>query len=144
MEIKDNARIYLKTVQELKTYAWSWDWMYAYLFTPGEQRQAKGVEFFVCIYDNEEDYKKRMWGERVDSKYFLSLYFKQKWEWDGWYSGLLRDDENKKARWVSLNDNKFKRPWSDADKTLTFKPAEYRERQPKPETHPDWEWEGIL
>jgi hypothetical protein len=38
-----------------------------------------------------------------------------------------------------LFDNDFKKPGSEADKVLSLQAAEYREREVKEDTHPDWE-----
>jgi len=140
---KESCKFYLSTVQENKQYKWTGENLYVFIDYPKtEQLQAKGIEYFVNFYADEDNYRKALEGNRKDSIKIMScpLFAKTTKAWKPYYGWVLRDDENKKAWFISLFDNEFKKPGSEADKVLSLQAAEYREREVKEDTHPDWEW----
>lgn len=140
---KESVKFYLSTVQENKQYKWTGEGLFVFIDYPKtEQLQAKGIEFFVNFYDNELDYNRALDGNRKEAVRIMScpLFAKETKAGKPYYGWVLRDDANKKAWFISLFDNDFKKPGSEADKVLSLQAAEYREREVKEDTHPDWEW----
>lgn len=109
---------------------WKWfkgekNWNYYYLFPAGDTTM--GVLYRMLVFDNEEDYNKRLTGERIDAKQIVGIKEMHGDKWI-WYSGMLFNREEKKAWYVNLYDNTAPSPEKNYQKLVILKQAEYRER----------------
>lgn len=124
-------------------YYGEFDWKYFYLF-PAHKLEMPDVVYWMAWYKSKDSLDKKIAGEKVDGDMFTWIRTRQlidkangqpKLDKDGnqiiLVSGLVTDNEARKAWRVNVYDNKFKAPGNDYDKYLEFTETEYRERQPK-------------
>ena len=101
------------------------NWNFYYLFPANDV--SKGVVYWMLVFDNEEDYAKRIAWERGDAKQIVWIKEMNGDKWP-WFSGMLFNRDEKKAWYVNLYDNTAPSPEKNYDKMIVIKQAEYRER----------------
>lgn len=121
----DKTFIELYASDNWKGFQWEKNSSYYYLFPSNDN--TKGVVYRMLVFDNKDDFEKRLTGERIDAKQIVGIK-----EMHGdrgiWYSGILFDRDNKKAWYVNLYENTTPSPEKKHDKMIVLKQAEYREQ----------------
>lgn len=125
------------------TFKWELNGIYFYMFPCSDEWKMKWVEYWTAWFKTKEAFDKRMAWERVDWDYFFGIGVRTSKNnpnnsWLGW---ILSDDVQKKAWYVTLKDNQFKKEWRWHDKYLQLKQANYIEKKPKDESSLPREWE---
>lgn len=121
----DKIYIELKETDSKKGFGWGKNWNYYYLFPATDT--SKGVVYRMLVFDNEEDYSKRLKGDRIDAKQIVGI--KEMVSDKGpWYSGMLFNRDEKQAWYVNLYDNTTPSPEKNYEKLVILKQAEYREK----------------
>ena len=117
--------IELYETENKKWFKWEKNDNYYYLFKANDN--AKGVVYWMLVFDNKADYEKRLTWERIDAKQIVWI---REMHWDKWmwYSGMLIDSAIKKSWYVNLYDNTTPSPDKPHDKMIILKEAEYREK----------------
>lgn len=113
------------------SFYWEKDWRFYYVFPTSEEWKSKQVYYRVAVFDDKDQFEKRRAWERVDWKLFFGIWMKQSKNnpENTWLWGMIFDDENKKAYFVNLKDNTFKKEWRNHDKYLQLTETEYREKK---------------
>lgn len=121
----DKTYIELYETESKKWFKWTKNNQYYYLFPAGNT--TSGVVYRMLVFDNEDDYQRRLTGERVDAKQIVGIKEMHNDE-KIWYSWMLFNRDEKKAWYVNLYDNTAPSPEKNYQKLVIIKPAEYRER----------------
>jgi len=109
------------------TFTWAKDGLFFKMFLASEEHQQKWTIYRCAVYDDQTNFDKSMWWERIDSTYFL--WIKERWEGEEVrLSGMLFKEDKKQSFFANLYDNKLKQPGKEHDKMLILKEAERREK----------------
>lgn len=123
-------------------FYWEKDWLYFYMFPTSEEWKYKQVYYWVVCFNNKENFDKRRAWERVDGDIFFWIWQREskKNPNNTWLWWILSNKSTKKAYFVSLKDNTFKKEWRNHDKYLQLTETEFREKK-EVDTSLPREWE---
>lgn len=92
-----------------------------------EQKATKGTMYRVLVFNDGETLSKKLAGERVDADQIC--WIKEMTGENGTrFSGILFNNDEKRAFFVNVYENKTKGPGSEYDKLLKLKETEWKER----------------
>ena len=125
-------------------FYWEKDWTYFYMFPTSDEWKQRQVDYWVAWFNTKEKFEQRKNWERVDWDLFFGIWRRESKKnpentWLGW---ILSDSSKKKAYFVSLKDNTFKKEWRNHDKYLQLTETEYREKKESDSSLPR-EWENT-